>query len=129
MLAGRYDFRYRKAAREAPLKLCRTLSRLCWVLEESVNHASQVKPSCRRLQSINIGSPLTDEIRDGVLFWLLVLLLVCRRQGRKEAFEQRKRELKALGLGQDGRPMKKEDDKKEVKSRGKVSQGAGRRVK
>ncbi|CAM9304033.1 unnamed protein product [Pylaiella littoralis] len=42
------------------------------------------------------------------------------QQGRKEAFETRKRELKALGLGQDGRPMKKEDDKKEVKSRGKV---------
>ena len=43
-----------------------------------------------------------------------------RQQTRKEAFEQRKRELKALGLGQDGRPMKKEDEKKETKSRGKV---------
>ncbi|CAM9452983.1 unnamed protein product [Ectocarpus sp. 13 AM-2016] len=42
------------------------------------------------------------------------------QQGRKEAFEQRKRELKALGLGQDGRPLKKEDENKEMKSRGKI---------
>lgn len=50
------------------------------------------------------------------------LAFFIRRQSRKVAFEQRKRELKALGLGQDGRPMKKEDDKKEIKSRGKVCQ-------
>lgn len=43
-----------------------------------------------------------------------------RCQSRKDAFEQRKRELKALGLGQDGRPIKKQDENKEVKSRGKV---------
>eukprot|EP00752_Nemacystus_decipiens_P011036 g9805.t1 len=41
------------------------------------------------------------------------------QQGRHEAFEQRKRELRALGLGQDGRPITKEDDKK-AKSRGKI---------
>lgn len=57
--------------------------------------------------------------RDGG-FRCVLLWLRCRRQGRKEAFEQRKRELKALGLGQDGRPINKEDDKKDVKSRGKV---------
>lgn len=50
----------------------------------------------------------------------LLAFSFCRCQGRKEAFEQRKRELKALGLGQDGRPIKKEDENKEVKSRGKV---------
>eukprot|EP00903_Cladosiphon_okamuranus_P005563 g5539.t1 len=49
------------------------------------------------------------------------------QQGRKEAFEQRKRELKALGLGQDGRPIAKEDDKKEVKSRGKLQREKKRR--
>lgn len=53
---------------------------------------------------------------------LVFVLLFRRHQGRKEAFEQRKRELKALGLGQDGRPIKKEDENKEVKSRGKVCQ-------
>lgn len=42
------------------------------------------------------------------------------RQNRKEAFDQRKRELKALGLGQDGRPLKVNDTEKEKKSRGKV---------
>ena len=41
-------------------------------------------------------------------------------QSRKDAFDSRKRELKALGLGQDGRPMKKVDEGKEKKSRGKV---------
>lgn len=46
-------------------------------------------------------------------------LLYCCLQTRKEAFEQRKQELAALGLGQDGRPITKQEDK-EKKSRGKV---------
>ena len=49
-----------------------------------------------------------------------LFFFVRREQSRKDAFDQRKRELKALGLGQDGRPIKKADDGKEKKGRGKV---------
>lgn len=38
-------------------------------------------------------------------------------QSRKEAFDQRKRDLRTLGLGQDGRPLKEQGPKK---GRGKV---------
>lgn len=56
------------------------------------------------------------------LIFLLRFFFVARRgQSRKDAFDSRKRELKALGLGQDGRPIKKPDEGKEKKSRGKVS--------
>lgn len=47
-------------------------------------------------------------------FWCVLI-----SQTRKEAFEQRKNELKALGLGQDGRPIKEQE--KASKSRGRVS--------
>ena len=40
-------------------------------------------------------------------------------QSRKKAFEERKRELKALGLGQDGRPLQ---EREKTKSRGKVQE-------
>lgn len=50
-------------------------------------------------------------------------VFIRREQSRKDAFDSRKRELKALGLGQDGRPIKKVDEGKEKKSRGKVRRG------